>query len=254
MPPSRRALLRATGASLVAPLAGCALGGRSRDDLTVTPAPVPTETATPSPTPAPSTPRRPTTADVAFDVRVVEGFAPDHPARLEAAFGNRGDETLLGTGDQPFVVPFADKDYAGERPDGSLALFIHPDDGPLRVEPSAAERGPVEAFLPDAPTDGCWRLPFDWPAARGSSFLLDYGYRLAPGETVRHGYTLYWIDDCTPGTVAFERRLDLRFVSDAGRPGPTAAAEVGFDVTVAADGTLSVEVRESRVGTPAAGR
>lgn len=251
MLPSRRALLRATGASLVGSLAGCALGGPSRGDLTVTPAPVPTETVTPSPTPAPPTPRRPTTADVSFDVTVVDDFAPEHPARLEVAFGNAAGAALVGTGDQPFVVPFADEDYAGEWPDGSLALFVLPDESPLRLEPADAGRGPVEAFLPDAPTDGCWRLPFDWPGARGSSFLVHYVYRLAPGETLRHGYTLYWIDDCAAGTVAFERRFDLRFVGDEGRPGPTAAVEVGFDLTVADDGTLSVEVHGPRVETPA---
>ena len=44
MPTSRRTLLRATGASLLGALAGCAVGAPAGDQPTVTPAPVPPHT------------------------------------------------------------------------------------------------------------------------------------------------------------------------------------------------------------------
>ena len=247
MPPSRRDVLRATSTALLGSLAGCAVGGSSREEPSVTPAPVPTESPVP-------TPPRPSPDDVVLEVDVRRGFAPDHPARLEIGFTNAGDRTLVASDGPQYVVPFVDEDYAGEASDGSLGLFLVPDGAKLHVRPEGTDGGWVGEYLPEAPTDGCWRLPFDWPDARSFSTAILHVVDLAPGETVRHGYGLYWIDACEPGTYAFEHRFDLRYATGGETPAQPSLTATGFDLTVADDGGLSVDVREPVVGPPGAGR
>lgn len=241
---SRRDFLRLAGTSVAAGLAGCAALRGSSQSPTVTPAPVPTEspTATPRTTPEPPTP-----ADFEFDVSVRRGFTAAGPARLEVGFRNVGDRLLTGAGGLQHVLPFVDDDYGGLSPGGTLELFLVPDETDLVVGPADRPPRPVEAYLPDRPTDGCWRLPFDWPAAWTTRPAVVHTVSVRPGRGVRHGYTLYHIDDCTAGTYGFEGHFDLTN-TDPPLTGALYRTRLGFDLTVAPSGAVSAAVRPPTVG------
>lgn len=251
MPPagfSRRRLLRAAGPSLSALLAGCAFGGGSARSPTVTPAPVPTDTASPTPEP---TPPPPTPEDLDFEVAVLDGFTEASPARLAITVRNAGDRLLTGVGDRQHVLPFVDDDYGGLNESGRLGLFLAPDDTTLTIQPQGERGDRVGQFLPDTPTDGCWRLPFDWPAAQGVEPAIRYTVSVPPGETVSHEYGLYFVDACEPGRFTFESDFDLAN-TDPPLQGALHRTRLGFDLTVSRAGALEVDVHEPLIGTRAA--
>lgn len=234
--PSRRRVLQAAGVAAL--LAGCAFArGRPRP---VTPAPVPTDTATMSPPPSPA----PVTADdFEFEVTVRRGFTEAAPGRLEIAFRNVDDRPLIAVGQRRFVLPFVDDDYAGEDASGRPRVFLAPDDSSLTVKPRGTARGPVGAFLPGAPRDGCWALPFEWPDARVPGPTVLRTASVQPADAVRHGYGLYFIESCVTGTVTFENGFGLA-TGAALRAARISPTRLGFDLAIAADGRLAVEAHD----------
>lgn len=246
---SRRQLLRTAGAAIGGSLAGCTAGDPTGDEPSATASPAAPGTDTPSPTAAPSGPPPPTADDVALDVAVLQSFTPDQPARLEIAFTNAGERSLLGLGGPQYVLPFVDDDYAGEAADGSLALFLLPDDNGLAVEPEGEPTASVESYLPDAPTDGCWTVPFEWPAAKASFTAVLHEVPVEPGGTVSHEYSLYYLDDCVTGTFAFESSFDLGYRRSDDPDGTLYPTALGFDLTIADDG-ITVSAHEPAVDTP----
>lgn len=242
--PTRRRFLRAAGVSATTALPGCAFGGGSGRLPTVTPAPVPTDEPTPTTEP---TPPSPSPDDVAFEVTVLDGFTRASPARLAIAFRNTGSQHLTGVGNLQHILPFVDDDYAGVDESGRLGVFLAPDDTSLRIQPPGTPGGPVDQFLPDAPTGGCWTLPFDWPAVRGVRPSVLYTVSVPPGERVRHDYGLYYIDACRAGRFTFESRFDLAN-TDPPLQGRLHRTRLGFDLTVTQAETIRVDVHEPRVG------
>lgn len=224
-------------------LSGCGFRGGTDEFPTVTPAPVPTDT--PSPTPA-ATPTPPTTADMVFEVSVLQGFTGTSPARLAATFRNTGDRLLTGVGPLQHVLPFVDDDYAGVDESGQLGLFLVPDDTALTVQPEGSSGGPVEAFLPGEPANGCWTLPFDWPAAKGPSPALLHTVSVPPGDAVRHEYGVYYLDGCEAGRYTFESTFDLT-ATDPPLEGALYQTRLGFDLTITPAQTVGVDVHEPRI-------
>lgn len=242
---SRRGILRSVVTALAGPLAGCGWAGPTDPGVDITPAPVPTKTPV-------QPPHGPSAADVTLEVTALQGFTPDHPARLEITFTNASDRVLVTADGPRYVVPFVDDNYAGEAADGSPRLLLVPDDAKLAVRPAGTDGGWVGEYLPESPTDGCWRLPFDWPEARGPSTAILHVVDLEPSETIRHGCGLYWIDGCEPGTYTFEHRFDLRYETDASTPTSPSRATTGFDLVVDDKGVIvDVTAHNPTVETPA---
>lgn len=229
---------------MTAALAGCAFGGGAARAPSVTPAPVPTDPKSPTPEP---TPPPPSPDDLAFDVTVLGEFTAASPGRLGISVRNTGDRLLTGVGDRQHVLPFVDDDYAGLDESGQLALFLAPDDTTLTIQPEGERGDRVGQFLPDTSTDGCWQLPFDWPAARGAEPAVRYTVSVPPGETVSHEYGLYYIDACGPRRVTFENTFDLAN-TDPPQVGTLRRTRLGFTLTVAPAEPIRVDVHEPRVG------
>lgn len=242
--PPRRRFLRGAGVSMTSALAGCVFGGRSGRPASVTPAPVPTDTAsrTAAPIPSPSTPD-----DFLFEVFVLERFTSESPARLRITFRNTGGRRLTGVGPWRHVLPFTDDDYAGVDESGRFGLFLSPVDASLTIETEDTV-GPLGEFLPDEPTDGCWTLPFDWPAARGTNGTILHTVSVPSDEAVTHEYDLYYLDACDTGRFIFESTIDLAN-TDPPFEETLHRVSLGFDLTIAQTGTLHVDVHEPRVGS-----
>lgn len=226
--PTRRGLLRAVGGAATAGLAGCTRRRDGFGKLSVTPAPVPSDGPTSAtPTRGPALSR----ADLELRVRVRSGFDETGPARLEIALRNAGD-TLLTVLDGPRqTVPFVDDDSVGTDWSGDPAVLLVPDGSDLTVDPADGEPAPIGEFLPDASPDGCWTVPFDWPAARGPTSAVLHAVPLQPGERRRHGYSLYSLEGCATGTFSFENSFDLA----AGDPPfgrDLVRARLGFDLAI----------------------
>lgn len=247
---SRRRFLRTAGLAAASALGGCGFAGGSGSPATVTPVPVPTDTPVPTPEP---TPPPPTPEDFAFDVTILSGFDVATPARLGITFENTGDRLLTGLGGRQFVLPFVDDDYGGLDESGRFGLFLAPDDTALSVAPEGQSAGPVGRFLPDEPTDGCWRLPFDWPAAEGVQPGILYTVTVQPGEAVRHEYGLYHVDDCEAGRFTFEGTFDLTNTNPPLEQG-LRRTRLGFDLVVSPAETLRLDVHDPVVAGPPATR
>lgn len=247
MAPSRRRVLELAGAGLATGLAGCTRAGEPGIPPTVTPAPVPSDRTLTAATPTPGQP--PSPGELEFRVEVRDSFAEAHPARLEISLRNAGDRLLTVLDGPEHAVPFVDDDYAGVDASGQPALLLVPDDAGLRIDPADAPPDRIEAFLPEAATDGCWRVPFDWPDARAGATAVLHAVPLSPDQRRQHGYGLYFIDDCSPGTYRFEQTVELA-AGDPPFERDLHPARLGFDVVVAGSMAVGVEVDEPRIGRP----
>jgi len=246
----RREFVRIAATTVSGLLAGC--GSRSAGDqpVSVTPAPVPTtatETVEQTPTPLTELSDR-----FEFEVEVRSGFTADSPARLEITVWNRTETQLTALAGSQFVLPFVDRDYAGIDQSGEPRLSLVPDDTRLIVDRDEEEPKRLTALLPEAPVDGCWRLPFEWAPAwltRESSLKIA---SLVPGELRSHRYGLYFIGDCEPGTFTFENRFDLA-VGEATGDRELFVARLGFDITVPENGEIRVAVQAPEITLPSGG-
>lgn len=247
-PPTRRRFLQLAGTAAATGLAGCSRTGGSTGQPPVTPAPVPSDRPTTTPR-ADATVSGPTAEDLAFDVALESGFSVESPARLEIAVRNDGDGVLTAVGGPDHVLPFVDDDYVGVDRTGHPTLFLAPDDAGLTIAPAAGDPGPLGEFLPAAPVEGCWSVPFDWPAAWGPQPAILRTDSLDPGETRRHGYGLYYLEACVAGTFAFASTFEL---TSAEPPfgGPATRARLGFVVTVTGDLEVLVGVQDPVVEPP----
>lgn len=245
MAPSRRRMLELAGAAFATGLAGCAQAGEPGTEPTVTPAPVPSYRATPRASPPPR--GSPTPEELGFWVEVRDDFTDASPARLEISLWNAGDRVLTVLDGPEHAVPFVDDDYAGVDESGQATLLLVPDDANFRVDPADAPADSIHAFLPEAPADGCWHVPFDWPAARAGGTAVLHAVPLEPGQLRSHGYRLYFIDDCAPGTYRFEHTFELA-AGDPPIERDLHPARLRFDVAVSDSMTLRVDVHEPRVG------
>lgn len=247
---TRRAFLRSAAGAGAAGLAGCTGGDRSVDVGGVTAAPVPSDspaaTSTASPVPAP------TADEIGFWVEVLDGFTSSAPARLAISFWNRGQRVLTALDGPAHTLPFVDDDYLGVAPEGDAGLLLLPDDAELVLDPEGADPGPIGSFLPDAPTDGCWRVPFEWPEARDHDTAVLTAVSVDPGVLRRHEYRLYFVEECAPGVYRFEHTFDL---AAGDPPGERALhrARLAFDATVTASMGVRVDVDEPVVGPPVEG-
>lgn len=247
--PARRRFLQLASVAVTTGLAGCvATGGPSRP-VTVTPAPVPSDRP---PTTATDRPHPPPPADaLGFRVTVIGDFDAAHPARLEIAVRNEGAVPLTALGTSPHVLPFVDDDYTGTDWSGDPELLLIPDEAELVVDPAGAESAPVGEFLPSTPADGCWSVPFDWPEAHDTGAGGIHAALLAPGETRRHRYGLYFTDGCASGTFSFEHTFDLAAGDVPIEPG-LYRGRLAFDLAVSDTMGPLVRVRDPviRAATP----
>lgn len=218
--------------------------------MSVTPAPVPTtvtETVEQTPTPLTELSDR-----FEFEVEVRSGFTADSPARLEITVWNRTETQLTALAGSQFVLPFVDRDYAGIDQSGEPRLSLVPDDTRLIVDRDEEEPKRLTALLPEAPVDGCWRLPFEWAPAwltRESSLKIA---SLVPGEWRSHRYGLYFIGDCEAGTFTFENRFDLA-VGEATGDRELFVARLGFDITVPENGEIRADAQAPEITLPSGG-
>lgn len=245
MPVSRRDLLRLAGATGLSGLAGCALSEPTTTPPTVTPAPVPTDTKTAAVT-ARRVPPPPDPGDLQFTVEILDGFSEASPARLEIRIENQGTSLLTALDGTEYVFPFVDDDYTGIDWSGDPELLLVPNDPKVRVAPGDAEPATMDAFLPDAPTDGCWSVPFEWPAARAPRPAMLHAVPLPPGATRRHRYELYFLEECSSGTFAFENTFDLA-VGDPPIERGLYRARLAFDVARSDSTGLLVRVDDPRI-------
>lgn len=144
------------------------------------------------------------------------------------------------------MLPFVDDDYGGLDESGRFGLFLTPDDASLTIDPAGEPGGRVGEFLPHEPIDGCWRLPFDWPAAMGPSPDVLYTVTVPPAATVRHEYGLYYVDACASGRFTFESTFDLTN-TDPPLVEALYRTRLGFDVIVAPGEELRLDVHEPAV-------
>lgn len=248
--PSRRRFLRAVGAVAASGLAGCATRRAGPGRPTVTPAPVPSDR--PTPTAGSPTARPPPSPDVLeLEVRALSGFEVERPARLEISLQNAGDAMLTALDGPAHTVPFVDDDYVGTDWSGDPELLLVPDEAELTLDPAGADPGPIQTFLPSASTDGCWSVPFDWPADRATTSAVLHAIPLQAGERRRHEYSLYSLDGCTTGTFSFVNSFDLS-VGDPPFGRDLHRARLGFDLALSDRLAPVVRVHDPVIG-PAAG-
>lgn len=245
MPVSRRDFLRRAGAAGLGGLAGCAMTEPATTPPTVTPAPVPTDTATAAVT-ARRVPPPPDPGALQFRVEILAGFTETSPARLEISIRNQGESLVTALDGHEYVFPFVDDDYIGIDWTGDPELLLVPDEPKVRVAPDDAEPNTMDAFLPDAPTAGCWSVPFEWPGDRAPQPTMLHAVPLPPGETRRHRYTLYFLDECSSGTFTFENSFDLA-VGDPPIERGLYRARLAFDLARSDSTGLLVRADDPRI-------
>jgi len=228
MPASRRDYLRLAGAAALTGLTGCAMTEQATAPPTVTPAPVPTDPPTP-PLTARRVPEPPDPSALTFTVEILEGFTAASTARLEISIENRSDSLLTALDGNPYVFPFSDDDHIGVDWSGEPEVLLVPEESRVRLAPDDAEPAPIHTFLPEEPTDGCWSVPFEWPADRAPQDPLLHAVPLPPSEPRRHRYELYYLDDCSSGTFRFENTFDLAVADPPIERGPY-RGRLTFDV------------------------
>lgn len=231
---SRRGVLRGLGASAMAGLAGCAADEPPPGRLSITPAPVPTDSPSPAPTATPGA--RPRAEDLRFGVTIRSGFEPESAPRLSIAVRNEGPIALTAVGASPYVFPFVDDQYAGTDRAGQPRLFLLPEDSPLETDRPGEAAKPVSTLVPDRPTDGCWSTDFEGrpPVTPSTRYL--YSVTLSPGETIRHGYRVYFIGPCGAGRYSFQAETLLAAGDPPGRNGIYRLL-TGFYLAVWSDGS-----------------
>lgn len=247
--PDRRRFLRSLGAAAATGLAGCAATRDAGEPLSVTPAPVPS--AEPRPTPTPSTPGPTPPSDaLELEVRARSGFDTASPAELDISLRNAG-ETLLTALDGPhYAVPFVDDDYVGTDWTGDPELLLVPDGAEVTVEPEGRDPGPIQAYLPESSPDGCWTVPFDWPAARAGRNAILHAIPLQPGEQREHRYRVYSLEGCVTGTFSFVNTFDLA-VGDPPLGRALYRARLGFDLALSEALAPLVRVHDPVIERPA---
>lgn len=248
--PSRRRFLQAVGAVAAAGLAGCATHRAGPGKPTVSPAPVPSDRSTP--TAGSPTARPPPSPDVLeFEVWALSGFEVEHPARLEISLRNAGDAMLTALDGPMHTVPFVDDDYVGTDWTGDPELLMVPDEAELTLDPPGADPAPIRTFLPSTSTDGCWSVPFEWPADHAATGAVLHAIPLQPDERRRHEYSLYSLDGCPTGTFSFVNTFDLS-VGDPPFGRDLYRARLGFDLALSDRFEPLVRVYDPIIG-PTAG-
>lgn len=248
---SRREFLRVAATTLSGAIAGCAARSTGDDQVSVTPAPVPTtstETADPTPERVAELSDR-----MEFEVEVLSEFSETLPARLEITVWNRNEKRVTALAGSQFVLPFVDRDFAGVDQSGDPGLSLVPDETRVIIDRPDGEPRRLTALLPDEPIDGCWQLPFAWSPTWLTRDATLQIVTMVPGEWRSHRYSLYFIEDCGPGTYSFENRFDLT-VGEAGGDRDLYIARLGFDVTVREDRTLQVSSQDPEIAVPSSGQ
>lgn len=246
--PDRRRFLRSLGAAAATGLAGCATARDPSGSLTVTPAPVPSADPGATPTASQPGPAPPSDA-LELEVRARSGFDAASPAELDISLRNAG-ETLLTALDGPrYVVPFVDDDYVGTDWTGDRELLLVPDDAEVTVEPEGGDPGPIQASLPESSPDGCWTVPFDWPAARAGRNAILHAIPLQPGEQRDHRYRVYSLEGCVTGTFSFVNTFDIA-VGDPPLGGALYRAQLGFDLALSETLAPLVRVHDPVIESP----
>lgn len=245
MPASRRGFLTLAGSTGLTGLAGCATPDGSTAPPSVTPAPIPSVRTTSTGT-SPRQPPPPASESLQFEVEVLAGFGDTQPARLEVRIENTGESLVTAMGQSEYVFPFVDDDYTGVDWTGDPEVLLVPQEPAISIAPGDAEPANITTFLPDTPTDGCWSVPFEWPADRAADPSLLWAIPLLPGERRSHQYELYYIDECTTGTYSFRHTFDLA-VGDPPIERGLYRARLAFDVARSEATGLLVRVFDPRI-------
>lgn len=123
----------------------------------------------------------PSRYDADIDVRAVDQFSADSPARLRVTYTNTGDSER----EVEFTISPPFPPYAGRATDDDARLALIPDFREYvepHPRPAADEANP---FVPDEPDDGCWRAK---AAVSGEDVGLTR--TLGPDESVEGEYAL----------------------------------------------------------------
>jgi len=155
----------------------------------------------------------PTALQGPFDltVDIVESFSADQPARIQVEV--RHSASTDGPRQIAFGATPPFSNYVGSRVDTYdmlLAIPEHTD----RIE-KIGRPAAVEEWVPEEPTDGCWRAP---TVPRDDETDLAV-IQLSPGETIAETYTLlgFGQEACLPaGTYEFASTEPYRVVQVAG--------------------------------------
>lgn len=245
---SRRELLKLAGTTGLTALAGCAQQDGSTVQPTVTPAPVPTDSPTPAETPHVQ-PAPPDPEALQFEVEALSGFSDAQPAQLEIRIENTSETLLTALGKSEYVFPFIDDDYVGIDWTGDREVLLVPHEPAISVAPGEGEPTPVSELLPEAPSDGCWSIPFDWPANPTIEPAILWSIPLLPGDRRKHRYELYYLEECTTGTFSFTNTFDLA-VGDPPIEGGLYRARLSFDVARSDATGLLVQVDDPVIERP----
>lgn len=117
----------------------------------------------------------PADVDVSICVTPIEPFSDESPARIRFEFTNVSEQRQeYGFG---FSPPFSP--YPADHLDADAALLVLPDDRE-HITPHEGSQ-----FVPEEPTDGCWRARTGYGAND-----IGRGRELDPGETLSGEYTL----------------------------------------------------------------
>ncbi len=211
----RRTILAMVGSSVVVTLAGCA--------------------SDPDPGDSNESPNQGqesiTTDNLTFDVTVEEEFTDTHPARIQVALTNTLETPItLSTGITP---PFAS--YLSDSQSDESQLVLVPD--------VPEDESPIDWLgegdpIPTSPENGCWNVTQDLQVEElGMSTELD------GGDTSSQQYDVYGYqnESCpSSGEYQFKETVSLH----RGQPSDDTSehmAELGFEVTLDEDQSLSVE-------------
>ena len=197
----RQALALVAGLSS---LAGCS--SRDREPTPETPTPTP-RTPTPTPgTPTPTPDRGRISDGIRFESSVTDGFGADSPARVELRLTNRLDAEITATGTFSPIVPFESRfGHHVERDTQLLLNPDHADDYWFQIVEN--QLVPTAAVLPDAPENGCWRIPPEYDGIATPPGPMSR--EIDADTTITHQYTLYYLAECVPGTYQFTQALSL---------------------------------------------
>ncbi|MFB6295859.1 MAG: hypothetical protein ABEH66_03340 [Halobacteriales archaeon] len=155
---------------------------------------------------------------------------------------------LVGKGGPAHTLPFVDDDYVGRTESNEPGLILVPDNEYYfsLVEEGGNETG-LRDVIPTEPTDGCWKLLFDWPPEGKASTAILHKFELAPGESITHGYSLYHLNRCQRGTYSFEGTVKIE--SRETRDVEIFTLILGFDLTLT-ETCPEVSVHDPRIRDP----
>lgn len=140
------------------------------------------------------------TDDRAFapEITVTEQMSADSPAFVRIELTNTAQRPMEMT--HGYITPF--HWMKGHLRDGSKALYLVPGKGETRFDNTVVEHPEGTSLIPDAPTDGCWRVTEElwclggklWEAVPGATHQRDYAVLDEPESST-----------CLqPGTYRFE--------------------------------------------------